>query len=242
MTDGDMAREDGIRADPGAALDQVGRWQGDVRARGRAWWIPLVVFGAVVALAVPAHVDYSDPAPGSTESGGPDGSIGGVLTLVWRTYLTPNPEVAAVYWTVAMVAGFVVTGVLYRRRSAATGVQGPVGWFVRTGLWATAAMVPLVLVPVPLFRTTTAVAVIAILLIALAVKEKDRALTVFVVLFAAVALLVNTYNTENLLYRLGVPVGRGWGDVPNLVLPALVLLGGGLLAWIRQRSTSPRPR
>lgn len=67
------------------------------------------MLGFVVLLAVPAHLDLSQPAaPGSTSSGGSSGFLGGLLTLVWRTYLTPNPEIAAVCWTVAMVAGLVL--------------------------------------------------------------------------------------------------------------------------------------
>jgi hypothetical protein len=80
--------------------------------------------------------------------------------------------------------------------------------------------------------------VIAIGLIALAVTERSRAFLTFVVGFLGLALLSCLYDVSNLFERLGL--GSTWNGnneaLPNLILPGLYLLIGGVVFYFVRRS------
>ena len=62
--------------------------------------------------------------------------------------------------------------------------------------------------------------------------------------YTGAALLSSLYNVENIFFRLGWNPGRsafGWQltVLPNVLLPAAVLLVGGLGAFLAQRSVRP---
>jgi hypothetical protein len=69
----------------------------------------------------------------------------------------------------------------------------------------------------------------------LALLERTWALAVFAAMFFALALLANLYNLQNQVYRLGWHLPVGAGDLPNVVLPGLFLLVGGLGFWWADR-------
>jgi hypothetical protein len=90
-------------------------------------------------------------------------------------------------------------------------------------------------------RGTFPLVIIAAGLWALAWAERSRALAVIAAVYTAAALLASLYNVENVLFRLGWnPSGQEWRltSLPNVLLPALVLLVAGTGAFAAQR----RPR
>ena len=72
---------------------------------------------------------------------------------------------------------------------------------------------------------------------ALAWAERSGALAVIAAVYTATALLASLYNVENLLFRLGWNPAPGDWDLtlPNVLLPALVLLAAGAGAFAVQR-------
>ena len=69
-------------------------------------------------------------------------------------------------------------------------------------------------------------------------RKRSRALAVITAVYTAAALLSSLYNTENILFRLGwTPSGRQWSltSLPDVLLPALVLLAAGAGAFAVQR-------
>jgi len=80
-------------------------------------------------------------------------------------------------------------------------------------------------------RGTFAFLIIAASLGVLAWAERSRGLAVIAVIYAATALLASLYDIENV-----ISLGYDWSPyLPNVVLPALVLLVGGAIAFVAQR-------
>jgi hypothetical protein len=239
-----MATPEISSTDPGAARDLVAdldRLREATRERSRVWWFPLTVFGALILLALPLHVNWS---PGTAETETTPSFWESLVVLTWGGLDSPHPVLTGLYWFVALTVGYVGTGLYYRRHALATGLRHPVRWFVTLGLLLTVLFLPLrvVLFMLPLWRTTAAVVVVTLTVLVLAVRERDRRLWAVTVVLAAVTVLVNAYNTENLLFRLGVPYDGWWTALPNVALPGLVLLIGGLAARprpSRSRKTGP---
>ena len=87
-------------------------------------------------------------------------------------------------------------------------------------------------------RSTFPFIIIAAGLWALAWAERSRALAAIAAVYSGAALLASLYNVENLLFRLGWNPGPGDGDLtslPNVLLPALVLLAAGAGAFAVQQ-------
>lgn len=207
------------------------RLRAGVRERGRAWWFPLTLFGALVLLALPFHVQWSQPASESRSYGWPE-----VALVVAGGLDSPDPVLTGAYWLVALTAGYLGTGLYYRRHALATGLRRPVRWFVTLGLVLTLVVLPfrLLFVVLPIWRSTTALVVVLLTVLVLAVRERDSRLWTVTAVLAAVTVLVNLYNVENLLFRLGLEFSSNWASLPNVALPGLVLLVGGLLTRPRR--------
>jgi hypothetical protein len=93
-------------------------------------------------------------------------------------------------------------------------------------------------------RGTFPFVIIAAGLWVLAWAERSRALTVIAAAYTATALLASLYNIENVLFQLGWnPTGNDWSltSLPNVLLPALVLLATGAGAFAVQRPHRARP-
>src|SRR6185437_3931479 len=87
-------------------------------------------------------------------------------------------------------------------------------------------------------RGTFPFVIIAVGLWVLAWAERSRALAVIAAAYTATALLASLYNIENILFRLGWnPSGNDWSltSLPNVLLPAFVLLATGAGAFAVQR-------
>jgi drug/metabolite transporter (DMT)-like permease len=73
-------------------------------------------------------------------------------------------------------------------------------------------------------------------LLVLSVLERSRARLAFAFCFIGVVLLANLYDVENLLPAvLGAPVPETLAEVPNVLLPAVTLLVGGLSFGFTER-------
>ncbi len=208
----------------------------------------MLALGALTAGALPLYLLGRPSAVSTTRvlAGMPlVGSVGG--------YLPDAGEWAALYWLVGIPAVFALTALYYRVRGNRTGVEGRVLPAVAVGL---------VLLAV-LFASSTAVATFLHLplwmrylhpmgdlatrglspllpaslgLLLLSFLEGSRTRVAFAIGFIGVALLANLYDVENLLPAvLGVSVPEALAEVPNVSLPALVLLVGGLSFGLAER-------
>jgi hypothetical protein len=152
-----------------------------------------------------------------------------------------------VYWAAALTVGFVGSGLWYRREARRVGLRRPVRAFVLTGLVITVGLVILQAVPFVgylLFwvsvRGTLGIAVIAVALLVLARLERSGALSVVAVVFFGLAVVVSTYNLENLVFPWSVIRGE-WAGATAVVVPGLFLLVAGLVARrVTGRGTADR--
>ena len=90
-------------------------------------------------------------------------------------------------------------------------------------------------------RGTLAFLIIAAGLWMLARAERSRALAVIALVYTGAALLSSLYNVENIVFRLGWDPGRSafaWQltALPNVLLPAAILLVAGCAAFLVQRA------
>jgi hypothetical protein len=218
------------------------------RAR-HAYWFPLVLFGVLTCASVPFYIRRFPgrsgwigfaPLTGPARYFSSD-YLGGFGFITGR-YL-------AYYWLAAMLVGLAATALWYRFRGDRVGLRTPSRGFVITGL---ALLVLALLIPVlagrvgagPLYflmpgdllvRGTFPFVLIGIGLGVLAWAERSIALTVIAAGYLGLSLVASLYNIENILYRLGWNVSFAASGLPNVVLPALVLLLSGAGAWLVQR-------
>ena len=161
--------------------------------------------------------------------------FGGFVRQDWEGYLP-------VYWLAAIAAGLTMTYLWYWRRGRQVGLVTPARGFMITGVvvsllvlvLATAGLLPGDLTA----RGTLPFLIIAAGLGTLARAERSRALLVVAAVYTGTALLASLYNIENVLFRLGWnPAPGQWQltSLPNVLLPALVLLAAGIAAFMVQR-------
>jgi hypothetical protein len=229
-------------ADPADLLREVERLRARTRSTGRHWWFPLTLFGILVLLATPFYVSV---LPDDTE--GPIYTFVSPLAVAFGGMITDHPVATAVYWLTALIVGFVGSGLWYRRQGQRVGLRRPVLAFVVTGLVLTVGVVVIQELPfvgIPLYwvtaRGTVAIVVIALALLVLARLERTAGLAWISVAYLGVAVLVSTYNVENLLFRLGIPYGA-WAGTVAVVLPGLVLVVSGLVARSRTAAAAKLP-
>lgn len=227
--------------DPNDLLRELRRLRASTRRAGRSWWFPLTVFGVLVLASCPL---YPASAGGPVDASVTSGPLARLVEAFGGVF-TGHPAAIAVYWPVALVFGFLATGLWYRRQAERIGLRRPVLTFVVTGVAITVALIAAQYVP-PLARVlfwiglrgTAAVLVIALTLLVLARLERSWALAAIAALAVAVAVLATTYNVENLL---PVAIARGdWTQATGMLLTGLVLLLAGLAAWASPRLAAPR--
>jgi hypothetical protein len=243
--------------EPGGHADLLGEMK-VLRRRARtarhAYWFPLVLFGLLTCASVPFYIQ-PDVLAGPTAQatgGAPDLPVlGGFSGFLVHRYL-------GYYWLAALLAGLLLTLLWYRRNARRVGLQTPArGYLVTVGVLTVLALVipPLSGVRSPhwlswlrylqvlwpgdlVVRGTFPFVIIAVGLWALAWAERSRALAVIAAVYTGTALLASLYNVENLLFRLGWnPAPGNWDltSLPNVLLPALVLLATGAGAFAVQR-------
>ncbi|HEY6499874.1 MAG TPA: hypothetical protein VIZ20_10640 [Streptosporangiaceae bacterium] len=248
-TDPETGPETGGQAD---LLGEMRVLRQRARTARHAYWFPLVLFGLLIGASAPFYLQlYLSPGRATGAAGpGPQlpvlgGAFSGSAVQHYLGY----------YWLVALLGGLLLTLLWYRRNARRVGLQTPARGYVITVavLTALALVVPLlsqarspnwlhhlqVLWPGDLVvRGTFPFVIIAAGLWALAWAERSRALVAIAAVYSAAALLASLYNVENLLFRLGWNPGPGDWDLtslPNVLLPALVLLAAGAGAFAVQR-------
>ncbi len=224
------------------------------RAARHAYWFPLVLFGLLTCASVPFYIMPSIPARstiGVIRRGRGLSVLGGLPGTVVQRYL-------GYYWLAALLAGLLLTLLWYRRSARRVGLQTPArGYLITVAVLMVLALAipPLSRVRSPhwlswlqhlqvlwpgdlVIRGTFPLLIIAAGLWALAWAERSPALAVIAAVYAGTALLASLYDIENVLFRLGWnPSGRDWTltSLPNVLLPALVLLAAGAGAFAVQR-------
>jgi len=246
----DRSAPAGAEAGPGPLLADLTQMRRQARAARHAYWFPLVLFGLLTCGAAPLYV-AAHTAPGDLSTH-PVGS--------WPILLSGLPIDAGTfyigwYWAVALVGGYLLTLLWYRRHASRAGVWTPARGYLITGMALTVlalAIPPLTLwlhrlswVWLPFgdvwIRGTLAFLIIATGLWVLARAERSRALAVIALVYTGAALLSSLYNVENVVFRMGWNPGQSsfaWQltALPNVLLPAAVLLVAGCAAFLVQRT------
>jgi hypothetical protein len=240
----------GPAGEPGRLLGDLARLRRQARAARHAYWFPLVLFGLLTCGAAPLYVAAAAPqdTSGALATGrGPlllNGFLpgGGVFYIGW-------------YWAAALAGGYLLTVAWYRWHARRAGVATPARGYLITGVVLTVLVlaIPPLTVKVPglwrvwlpfgdvWIRGTLAFLIIATGLWVLARAERSRALAVIALVYTGAALLSSLYNMENIVFRLGWNPGRSafaWQltALPNVLLPAAILLVAGCTAFLVQRT------
>ena len=251
MAEADDARPPATAdAGPGQLLADLTRMRRQARTARHAYWFPLLLFGLLTCAAAPLYVVAAAPSPASA-----------VLTFGPGPILLGGMPIGRLsfyigwYWAVALVGGYLLTLLWYRRHARRAGVWTPARGYLITGVVLTVLALavppltmwvhPLGLLWLPLgdvwIRGTLAFLIIAIGLWVLARAERSRALAAIALVYTGTALLSSLYNVENIVFRLGWNPGRSvfaWQltALPNVLLPAAILLTAGCCAFLAQRT------
>jgi hypothetical protein len=214
-------------------------------AAARGYWLPLVLFGALIFASLPFYQRlHSVPAVARL-------SPGTATVHVIRT------EVAAIgyYWQLALLAGVVLTALWYRWRGNRTGLRTPARGFLITGL----VLSELVLLVPLLIGQSNSLAVsrlvhsthqagplviIAVLLWTLAWSERSRALAIITGGYFVAALVVTAFTNGGLT---GGTTGAADISLNALrllgAIPGLILVVAGAVTWLTaRRATSDTGR
>lgn len=224
-------------AGPAELLGELAGLRRQARARRHAYWLPLVLFGALIGAAAPLYVQ-GFPGRGGTAAAPPP-----VFQLAGLGGLTSG--YVPIYWLFALTGGYWLTYAWYRRHARQVGLVTPARGFLITGVVITAVAIlaftlprlGLLILPGDLFiRGTFPFLIIAVGLWVLARAERSWALAVIAALYTAAATLVSLYNVENVLFRWGWnPSRMDLTVLPGVLLPAVILLVAGLGALAAQR-------
>jgi hypothetical protein len=237
-------------ADPGDLLGEMRTIRRRARLARHAYWFPLVLFGLLICGSVPFYlrrlprgsVTYSRlPGPWFLQSE----YLGGFEFITDRG--------AEYYWLGAMLLGIAATALWYRWRGNRVGLRTPARGYLVTGLIivALALLIPLAsrgsgvgiffIMPGDLVgRGTFPFVLIGLGLCFLAWAERSVGLTAIAAFYLALALLASLYDIQNVFYNwFGVSLSPTVSALPNVVLPALVLLLAGAGAWVVQRRNRP---
>jgi hypothetical protein len=235
---------------PEELLSDLDRLRREARTARHAYWFPLVLFGLLTCASAPFYLSGAVPgAPGLAilRVSTPPSLLGGATA-------GRNGVLLGWYWLLALIAGYLLTYAWYRRHTRRVGLRAPARAFTITGIvMATVAFLVPVLAAsgslpfgLPMgnlwVRGTFPFVIAAAGLWVLAWAERSRALAAITLGYTGAALLARLYDVENLLYRLGWNPGNGTtgarlAELPNALLPALVLLAGGAGAFFLR----PRP-
>lgn len=210
------------------------------RKARQGYWFPLLVFGVITACAAPFYIEPRVISDGSWSRTG--------LSLYVESIVPLGTGVGVqIYWTIALVGGYVAVVLFYRLRARRTGVAGRV-WpalavgagalalLLLTGNWMPAEVGVDRYVPFVFFvRGLVPLVLIGVGIVAFAWVERSIGLLVFGLCFLALAALMNLYDASNLVYRAGWNMSYEYDLLPNLLVPAAMLLVGGAGFLLRAR-------
>jgi hypothetical protein len=234
-------------ATPEQLLGEVRTVRRQARRVRHAYWFPLVLFGLLSCASVPFYIQRFPARSGVYDERIPGPAFLRSIYLGGFGPLTSGR--APYYWLAAMLAGLAATALWYRLRGDWVGLRTPSRGYVITGLvlLVLALLIPVLAGPgglgglrllMPgdlLIRGTFPFVLIAVGLFVLAWAERSIALTVIAAGYFALSLVASLYDIENVFYRLGWTISPANSGLPNVVLPALVLLLSGAGAWVVQR-------
>lgn len=233
---------------PGQLLSDLARLRRQARTTRHAYWFPLVLFGLLSILAailsrpaLPGRI-WTLAAPGWASSLMARGGLTQSTTFVTgsqsSTIVTGFGRPSAYLtwaWTVALVAGYLLTVSWYRYHGRRTGLETPSRSYLITGaaLTALATVLPPLLArvhyPGPpwlslfLIRGTLPMFIIAAGLWVLARAERSRGLGIIAALYTATVIVDSLYTLGN----LGIPLLGPFA-------PAFVLLAAGAATFAVQ--------
>lgn len=245
-----MSSDSAVPGTPADVLAELDALRRRTRAARHAHWLPLLLFGLLGAVALPFYMTAEMPAnmivapkqvPALARLGGD--MLDDAVALGW-------------YWLAALIAGYLISLTWYRWRGRQVGLQSPVRGYVLAGLAGTVTALALTLVLDVLYSNVSgpvhdltvwftselmAVSsrgmlpylVIGVGLAVLARLERSRALTVTVVLYAAVLVLVSIAFRVD-AYAVVELFGR-FTFLVSALLPVVVLLVGGCAAGLLRR-------
>ncbi len=251
-----MAEDDaGVGEQPGEGtaaelLASVKNLRLAARSARHAYAFPLVLFGVLTLAAVPFYLPPNGPrgwyAYSSLTGAVPSLPVlGGSLTTSGHYYL-------GYFWLAALTGGLLLTMYWYRQHARAAGVSTQVrGYLITLGVLTGLAVALPVLAQLlglgwlgvlwpgdATIRGTFSFLIIAAALGVLAWAERSVTLGVIALVYAGTALLASLYDLANVLFRLGWnPSASEWKftSLPNVLLPALVLLTAGAVVFLAQR-------
>ncbi len=127
-----QARPAGLAAparEPGLLLADLARLRRQTRVARHAYWFPLVLFGLLTCGAAPLYVAAAAPPPTSGVYASHSGPtlLGGIPFGTGSFYI-------GWYWTVALVGGYLLTLLWYRRHAGRAGVWTPARGYLITGV------------------------------------------------------------------------------------------------------------
>jgi hypothetical protein len=242
----------GPDAGPDQLLTELATLRRRARAARHAYWFPLVLFGLLTIGAAPLYLVASGQSTVFRIS-----PIGTSMIMLGGMPMAAGGFYIGWYWAVALVVGYLLTLLWYRRHARQAGLQTPTRGYLITGIVLTVLVValppltrlvpPLSLIWLPFgdiwIRGTFAFLIIAVGLWVLAAAEHSPGLAVTAAIYTGAALLGTLYNVENILYRLGwnpaTPFIWRLAILPNVLLPAAVLLVAGLAAYLVQHRARP---
>jgi hypothetical protein len=240
-----------------ALLAELSALRRRARTARHAYWFPLVLFGILTCASVPFYIQRTFLA-GSAVFSDSLGTQAPLLPVLGGASGVTTQQDLGYYWLAALLAGLLLTLLWYRRNARRVGLATPaLGYVVTVAVLTLAALVipPLSRVRSPhwlswlqhlsvlwpgdlTIRGTFPFVIIAVGLWVLARAERSGALAVIAAVYTGAALLASLYDVENILFRLGWNPAQGEWDlssVPNVLLPALVLLAAGAGAFAVQR-------
>ncbi|PYC73472.1 hypothetical protein C7C45_07370 [Micromonospora arborensis] len=237
---------------PGELLASVDALRRRTRVARHAYWLPLVLFGLLMAVAAPLYVESVESPALRANQDNP------ALTGLGGDFLERSAALGW-YWLAALIGGYLLSLYWYRWHGTRVGVQTPTRAYVIAGIAGTLIGIVLpIALRFLLLNTATVVSngtswatmpllgisnrgmlphlVIAVGLLVLARLERSRGLTAVVVCYVAAVVLVNIYF-ETTDFAPG-DLSR-FSFLLAALLPAPILLVGGTIALVaRNRKTS----
>ena len=128
--------------DAGPLLADLNRMRRQARTARHAYWFPLLLFGLLTCGAAPLYVVAADSAPASAVlSFGPEPILLGGMPISGLSFYI------GWYWAVALVGGYLLTLLWYRRHARRAGVRTPARGYLITGVVLTLLAVAVPKVP-----------------------------------------------------------------------------------------------
>ncbi len=236
---------------PEQLLGEVKAVRRRTRLARHAYWFPLALFGLLTLASIPFYIQHIPK------------KSGGYVTLgsAGPAFLHPSSldgfgifhgRFGPYYWLAAILVGLAATAVWYRWRGDRVGLRTPARGYLLTGLvllllalgipalaMSTSSPLAALMTGDLVVRGTFPLVIIGIGLCYLAWAERSIALTLIAVGYLALSVVASLYDIENIFYRIGWNLSPDVSGLPNVVLPALVLLLAGAGAWVVQRRYGP---